>query len=319
MEHHYVMFSAGEGSFRTALIARRRNPDAYFRLLFVDTLYEDADAYRFLVEGAALVLGRELPWSVQADAFPDYRVPIDTPMEDYRGNPEWRAYLADLRERTAVALPELIWLVEGRDPWEIFRDERFLGNSRRDPCSKIAKRRVADAWRRQNSDPYSSPHYFAVGIGDHEAHRFEGNGRTAGLGPRMAADGWLYHAPLLTEPAAGEESHFFAPLDALGVAPPRLYGMGYQHNNCGGFCCKAGQAHWANRLRVQPERYVYDMAMERKLAAYLGKNVSMLTDRRGGGKRPLTLAEFADRLAADPTMQIEMQPGESGCGCMIEV
>jgi hypothetical protein len=319
----YTMFSAGQGSFRAAMIDRRRHPDAQYGLVFTDTLYEDADAYRFLIEGAAQVLGRRLNWTVHAEDFPDYRVPADTPIEEYRGNPDWRAMLADLRARAKDAIPELVWLTEGRDPWEIFRDGRFLGNSLVDPCSRIGKRELADAWRIGNcsriGELFAAPDHFAVGIGDHEGHRFDDK-KGGGLGPRMAEDGWLYHAPLMTECRPGEESLFFAPLEAIGPAAPRLYGMGYTHNNCGGFCIKAGQAHWANRFKVSPGRFAYDAMMERKMGAFIGKPVSMLTDRRGGmGKKPMTLDAFAERLRREPNRRYEYQPGESGCGCMTDV
>jgi hypothetical protein len=314
------MFSAGQGSFRAALIDRRRHPDAEFGLVFTDVLYEDADAYRFLIEGAAQIFDKRLNWTVHADDFPDYRVPEDTPIEEYRGNPEWRAFLSDLRARTLDALPGLVWLVEGRDPWEIFRDRRFLGNSLVDPCSEVAKRAILDTWRTGNcrriGELFGPPDWFAVGIGDHEAHRFD-DGAGGGIGPRTAADGWQYHAPLLTDPQPGEESLFFAPIEQIGPAAPRLYGMGYMHNNCGGFCIKAGQAHYQNRLRVQPDRYRYDAIMERKMAEFVGQPVSILTDRRGDGvKKPMTLDQFADRLRADPKRKYEYAPGESGCGCM---
>jgi hypothetical protein len=316
----YTLFSAGEGSFRAELIDRKRHPDADRRLVFTDTLYEDPDAYRFLIEAAAQVTERRINWTVRAEDFPDYRVGEDVPIEDYRGNPEWRAFLADLRARTMAAIPELIWLTAGRDPWEVFRDERFLGNSRVDPCSKVLKRRVMSDWRSAHchriGELFGPPDIFLVGIGDHEAHRFDDKAG-GGIGPRNAADGWVYEAPLLSEPQLGEHSLFFAPLDQIGPAAPSLYGKGYRHNNCGGFCCKAGQAHWANRFRVQPLRYAYDAMMERKLRDYLGVDVSMLADTRGGeGKKPMTLDAFAARLRGDPTRVYQMQPGESGCGCM---
>jgi 3'-phosphoadenosine 5'-phosphosulfate sulfotransferase (PAPS reductase)/FAD synthetase len=34
---------------------------------------------------------------------------------------------------------ELITLSDGRTPFEVFKDEKFMGNSRVDPCSKILK------------------------------------------------------------------------------------------------------------------------------------------------------------------------------------
>lgn len=41
---------------------------------------------------------------------------------------------------------KLVRIADGRDIWQVFRDERFLGNSRVDPCSKILKRELADRW-----------------------------------------------------------------------------------------------------------------------------------------------------------------------------
>jgi hypothetical protein len=322
------MFSAGQGSFRASLIDRRRHPDAELRLAFTDTLYEDADAYRFLIEGAAQVLDRPLSWTVRADEFPDYRVGEDVPIEEYAGNPEWRRFLADLRARTIDALPELTWIVEGRDPWEIFRDRRFIGNSGVDPCSEVAKRLAFADWRSANchriGELYGDPDVFIVGIGFDEAHRFEGDAKGPGIRARNAADGWIYEAPLIDAERAfnkgddlpsGVLTMLFGPLGDFGPAAPRLYDLGYMHNNCGGFCCKAGQAHWANRFRVQPERFAYDAMMERKVAAFLGKDVAMLTDRRGG-KKPMTLDTFAARLCAEPAKVWDYEPGESGCGCM---
>lgn len=322
MGRRFTMFSAGAGSFRAAMIDRRRYPEAAYGLIFTDLLYEDADAYRFLIEGAARVLERSLNWTVRAEDFPDYRANPDTPIVEYCGNPEWRAFLADLRARAIDAMPELIWLVEGRDPWEIFRDQRFLGNSMADPCSKIGKRQIADNWRktycRREGELFGDPDTFAVGIGDHERHRFD-DCEGGGIGPRMLQDGWRYHAPLLSEPQEGEFALFFAPLEAIGPRAPRLYGLGYAHNNCGGFCVKAGQAHFANRYRVQPERFAYDLLMEQKLRDFLEADVSMLTDRRGGGgKRPLTLADFERRLRADPAREYNIEQGQSGCGCMLD-
>jgi hypothetical protein len=319
------MFSGGAGSYRAAKIDRARYPDAEFGLVFTDTLYEDADTYRFLIEAAADVLDRRLNWSVTAEDFPDYRVSDDVPIEEYSGNADWRAFLAELRARAAEALPELTWLVDGRDPWEVFRDERFLGNNGRDPCSKILKRLQSDDWRtghcRRVGELFGPPDVFAVGIGFHERHRFDDRAG-GGIGPRNLADGWLYHAPLIEAEAAlnaGGQDHLaylLAPLEEFGLRTPRLYGQGYVHGNCGGFCVKAGMAHWANRFRVQPERFAYDAMMERKIAAFLNADVAMLVDRRGGDKTPMRLDTFASRLRAEPGSTYEYLPGESGCGCM---
>jgi hypothetical protein len=315
------MFSAGQGSYRTAKIDRALHPQVEHGLLFTDVLYEDADAYRFLIEAAADVYDRPPPnWLPHAEDFPDYRVDESVRIEDYAGNPEWRAFLQQLRERTAEVIPELVWIVEGRDPWEVFRDERMLGNTRRDPCSKFGKREILDRWRKEHCSPDD---VFLVGIGDHEKERFYGDPAkgTAGIRARHASKGWKVEAPLIAldehpnwrDLPPGTMALAYLPLEELGMRPPRLYAKGYMHNNCGGFCVKAGMAHWQNRYRVDPERFAYDAMMEQKIRAFLNKNVSILRDRRGGKTKPMTLDTFAAR-GSGPT--IEYLPGESGCGCM---
>lgn len=308
---HVCMFSAGGGSWRAAKIVARDRGTANLRLVFVDTLYEDADAYRFLIEGALNVFGRTAAWVPAAEDFPDYRVSADTELADYAGNPAWRTFLAELRSRASEAVPELTWLVEGRDPWEVFRDERFLGNSRIDPCSKFLKRVVLDKWRAETFLPGDATFY--VGIGEHEKHRYD-DGKGGGLGPRMAATGWNYRAPLLGE----VEINPALLMKADGLAPPRLYDLGYMHNNCGGFCVKAGHAHFANRHLVHPDRFEYDALMEAKMRKYLGPSAHILTDRRGDGKKkPLTLFQFRKRLVPLSGDAIPYD-NDSGCGCMLD-
>lgn len=316
MTAHYTLFSGGAGSWKTAKIVQANlQPGDTHQLVFTDVLYEDADLYRFLIEGAANIFGRWPAWAPAAEDFPDYRVDLDAPIEAYSGNPAWRAMLAQLRARAQDEIPELIWLTEGRDPWEIYRDERFLGNSNKDPCSKFGKRRPLDRWRKTNCDPASS--IFYVGIGEHEAHRYD-DGKGYGIRPRMAKAGWDYRAPLGAATAANGLNPLIS-LDAEGIRRPRLYARGYIHNNCGGFCCKAGHAHYLLRLREDPERFAYDAAMEEKIRAFLGADVSMLTDRAGDGeKKMLTLLRFRERVRAQPQLDLLYQAGDSGCGCMLD-
>lgn len=302
--------SGGAGSWLSAKVDMVAHPDAEHRFLFADTLYEDADCYRFLIEGVAYLVGRNVSNILpRAEDFPDYRVAGDFDIATYSGNPEWRAFLAQLREDATEAIPELAWLVEGRDPWEIFRDKRFLGNSRVDPCSMLAKREIIDAWRDVVADKERD--VICVGIGPDEAHRY------TRLAARHAANGWRYEAPLI-DSEAGQFGAFGYLADA-GIERPRLYRMNYIHNNCGGFCIKAGHAHYQNRLRMQPERYAYDEMMERKLGEYLGKDISILSSRIGGDtKQPMTLVEFRKRNEAQPEMKFEYDTGSSGCGCAVD-
>lgn len=320
-----VLFSGGAGSYRAAKVWRKLHPDADMRLFFTDTLYEDADTYRFLIAAAADVFGRKLNWSPRDVELPDYRVTDDVRIEDYCGNSEWRAALAELRERAMLAIPELIWHVEGRDPWEIFRDERFVGNSGVDPCSKMLKRRPLQQWLAAERDPANDR--LIYGIGPDEAHRLD-DGEGHGIRPRMAAKGWAVEAPLIVlNDMSSEELRAHrgvltlahGTLEELGLWTPSLYLLDYIHGNCGGFCVKGGFAHWQNRHRRQPDRFRYDAMMEAKCRAYLGTDSgTILTDRSGDDRRPLSLDAFGAKLAVTPEFDFEYVRGESGCGCMTE-
>lgn len=206
-----------------------------------------------------------------------------------------------LPQAAASCGAELVTIADGRTPWEVFRDERFLGNSRVDPCSRVLKREALDRWMDENLDPTTTVVY--MGIDWTEEHRF-----------RRVKDrikGWRVEAPM-TEAPYVTKADMLRELDTLGIKPPRLYAMGFAHNNCGGFCVKAGHAHFANLLRTMPDRYAFHEQQEEALRAVLG-DVSVLTDRSGGGpKRPLTMAAFRERMERGAVYDLF---DLGGCGC----
>ena len=197
---------------------------------------------------------------------------------------------------------ELVRIAEGRDPWQVFHDRRFLGNSRVDPCSDILKRKLLRRWLKKNHDPSDTMVY--IGIDWTEEHRF--------IAARERWQPWKCMAPLCEAPFQ-TKIDLLADLKAQGIQPPRLYSLGFPHNNCGGFCIKAGHAHFELLLKVMPERYAMHEQKENKLRKYLGKNIAILRDRSNGQTKPLSLSEFRKRV----------QRGEKvdkfdwgGCGCV---
>jgi hypothetical protein len=75
--------------------------------------------------------------------------------------------------------------------------------------------------------------------------------------------------------------------------------MGFQHNNCGGFCVKAGQAAFALLYFRFPERYAYHEAKEEEMRQFLGKDVAILRHRGGEKKgQPMTMKEFRETKIA---------------------
>lgn len=192
---------------------------------------------------------------------------------------------------------------DGRTPREVMRDERFIGNSRVDSCSKILKRALLDRWHRVNCDPAATVIY--IGIDFSEEHRF------VRYAKRVAP--WVSEAPLCQAPYMDKEQ-IQAWLQACGIAPPRLYAMGFPHNNCGGACIKAGQAQWALLLEKKPDLYLSWEEWEEEMRVDVGDH-SILRDRTGGKSRPLTLRNF--RLKVE-TQQTFDRNEWGGCGCAIE-
>lgn len=197
----------------------------------------------------------------------------DTRMEDedlYR-------FLADME---AVLHFPVERMADGRTPWEVFADERFLGNSRIDPCSKNLKREMLRAeLRRRFTDTRVT---VFLGLDWTEPHRINA---AKGF---WARDGYEVGFPLDEEPYLLPQD-LLAIVRAHGIEPPRLYALGFPHNNCGGACVKAGVSQWAHLLQVLPERYRWHEEQEQWLRRHLRKNVSILEDRRGGRRRPMTL------------------------------
>lgn len=216
---HVVMFSAGGGSWMTALRVAERHGTANLHLLFTDTLFESPDTYVFLIESAADIYGIVLP----PGTVPDLR---DFP--SFRDRPAFRAFLADLRRRVSALIPNLHWIADGRDIWQVFFDERFLANSGIDPCSKILKRLTSYKWLEDSCDPANTTVY--VGIDWTESHRFDDR-QGGGVRPRREADGWIYEAPL-TEPPYVTKTYVIDQMKARGIQVPTAYIMGFSHNNC---------------------------------------------------------------------------------------
>lgn len=106
-------------------------------------------------------------------------------------------------------------------------------------------------------------------------------------------------------------------LERICIAVPALYGEGFTHNNCGGGCVRAGQAHWAHLWRTRPGTYARWEQEESNFIASYGKKITILKDRRGAGpRRPITLTEFRQRLERGEAYDADEW---GGCGCFAPV
>lgn len=255
---HVIMYSGGVGSWLAAKRVAEQHGTDNLIMLFADTLTEDDDLYRFLLESCCSVGGK------------------------------------------------LEVIADGRDVWQVFRDARFLGNSRIDPCSRVLKRDLCRRWmdERFKSDPSSVRLY--VGIDWTEQHRMEHILRNW--------QPYVVEAPMLSAPLLTKKQ-MIDMLISEGIDPPMLYGAGFAHNNCGGFCIKSGQAQFALLLKKFPERYAYHEQKEREFREFLGKDVAVLRHRSGPKKnKPWTLEDFRKHLMCRGDFDTTEW---GGCGCFV--
>lgn len=223
----------------------------------------------------------------------------DTSMEDQ----DLYRFLDDSERQLGVPL---IRLKDGRTPWDVFRDRRMIGNTRADLCSRILKREQSQRWLAANAPGAT----LVFGIDWEELHR------VGPLTTRYGEQGYQVECPM-TESPWRTKADVLAWMRSEGLEPPRLYGMGAAHNNCGGFCVRAGHGHFAWLLDTMPDVYARHEAAEQGLRDYLGKDVAILRDRTGGVTRPMTLREFRERKQAGRMTEADLLD-TGGCGCFVD-
>lgn len=224
----------------------------------------------------------------------------DTKMEDgdlYRFQNECLEY-------TGV---ESVVLEDGRNPWEVFRDVKFIGNSRIDPCSRILKRDLLNKWVRDNYGPDECVVHY--GIDYSEKHRLE----------RVAKR----TAPYKARSIMIERQQILGPREKIefckskGIEPPRLYAMGFSHNNCGGFCVKAGLAQFKQLLERMPERYEWHVKQEEQARKAVPNAKPFLRMIQGGETKYFWLSEYRDWLKENQLTGEDLFD-YGGCGCALE-
>ena len=206
---------------------------------------------------------------------------------------------------------EMEWISVGKHVWQVYEEVRYMGNTRHDPCSRILKREAAREWIEKRFSPDEVILY--LGIDWTEAHR-----------SKKCIDYWKPYRvefPLINEPYLSKED-MCKWIERFGVSRPRLYNLGFSHNNCGGFCVKGGQGHFYNLLKKLPERYAYHEAKQEELFLVIGKRVPFI--RRTVDKQIyyLSLKEFREQIEEEEmkknTKSIELMD-IGGCGWFSDI
>lgn len=197
---------------------------------------------------------------------------------------------------------EYVRVADGRTIWEVFKDRRFLGNSRQANCSTTLKQIPARQWLKRNTTPQTAT--IVIGIDWTETHRI----------PAIEKAYLPYKTVFpMTEPPYMDKKQMIQWARDCGVEPPHLYSLGFSHNNCGGGCVRSGQGQFRRLLELMPERYAVWAEKEQEVREHLGKDVTILSEQKGGVKRNLTLVELRDRQQ-DQCDMLDI----GGCGCFID-
>ncbi|MEK8133169.1 hypothetical protein WMW72_35430 [Paenibacillus filicis] len=295
---HIIMYSGGGGSRNAARrIKLQHGPDS-LHLLFTDTLVEDKDTYRYMIESAAMLYDMPKPYHLIAACaeIPDIRSDDDVQRR--------KEMLPLLAAKTMRLMPRFVWLQDGRTPWEVFRDKRWIGNSRVAQCSHVLKQALSRRWVEENFEPNEVTLY--VGIDWTEIHRME-----------SIVDHWQPYTVLapMTE-APYQDKQDMHRLDRLdGLRMQRMYEQGFAHANCGGFCVRGGQGHFINLLRNNRPYYLHNEGKELDMQHELDRtDVSILTRETDGVKSNLTLHQLRKEWDSGLGQQIDLMD-IGGCGC----
>lgn len=197
---------------------------------------------------------------------------------------------------------------DGKTIWDVFKAQRFLGNTRVDLCSRVLKREPIQKWLDRWCDPADTVMY--LGFDWTEEHRH--------IRAARAWLPWQVESPMLWDPVM-DKAEGMAQMAAAGIEPPLLTRLGFPHANCGGGCVKAGAKHFKKLLAELPDTFAEWEANEQAMQVHLGQPVTILRDRRGGTTKPLSLTQLRERIEADQTTQLFDDEDWGGCNCFTPI
>lgn len=196
-------------------------------------------------------------------------------------------------------------IADGRDIWQVFKDARFLGNSRIAPCTGQLKQKLSRKWIKAHFQPDECILY--LGIDWTEIHRTEA--------PRKHWDPYQVEYPMCEEPYLDKED-VRNELKRAGIELPYLYKIGMSHNNCNGMCVKGGQGHWVQLLKASPERYSEAEKHEKEMQEFLQREVTILKRTKNGIQENFSLEQLRKEYESEPEQLDLFDIG--GCGCFSE-
>lgn len=202
---------------------------------------------------------------------------------------------------------ELITISDGRTPWQVFNDEKFIGSSLVDPCSKILKRQLLLRWTRTNYKPDECIVW--IGIDVLEEHR---------LAPVVRnCLPYNYRSILIEKGLMLDSNTKKSWCTDNGIKIPKLYELGFSHNNCGGFCVKAGLGQFKKLYEFLPEVYAENERQEQEAIKNNPNLKPFLRKSIGGIRTYISMKDYREKYLMPNKVTEDEAMEFGGCGCAL--
>lgn len=211
-------------------------------------------------------------------------------------------FLDDCSKRWGI---EITVSTEGRTPLQVAEDRQIIPNSRIAPCSSVLKQLQFKKFLNDAPKPVT----VHLGLDWAEEHRMARPKAEYEAVPGVTVDFPLTWLPL-------PNLRYYSTVQEWGIKPPRLYDLGFPHNNCGGRCVRQGIKEWIRLKYAFPERFAEVRDWEQAQRAKGGPRATyaIAKDRSDKQVRPLTLAEIEER--EDDVGKGQLFEGDAfGCFC----
>jgi hypothetical protein len=236
----------------------------------------------------------------------------------YEHGLEYEAVFADTRiededlyrfnsDLSWVTRKPLIYLRDGRTPWDVFIDKKYIGNTRTAHCSEKLKTDMVKSYIYEKH-PGGWFAQMALGMAGSELDRIE-----------RARTKWtpIPVRSLLIEYKMNSTKQIREYVESFQLRIPRLYEYGFPHNNCGGFCVRGGLKQFATLLEHFPERYEkHEKEMQRAMTEIGPTARPFLRLTIKGELNYITMTEFRELYQAG---KIKIDPYDyGGCACFVD-
>jgi hypothetical protein len=217
-------------------------------------------------------------------------------------------FLSDLEaywEKTIVRY------TNGQTPLEVASKKSIIPNNKIAPCSLELKIKPGLEFVAKLAK--EGPVTVHMGLDFTEMHR--------GAKPKESyesIEGVSFDLPLLWKPIANPPHRKVT--ESWGIKTPRLYDLGFPHNNCGGRCVRQGIREWVRLKATFPERFKEVKEWEAAQRAKGGPRAkySIAKNQSGSKVFSLPLDELERRYAQGQQLFLGSEPSQEdafGCFC----